>query len=1001
MTTLTWDDSTPDVNVEVTGTFTFTDNDVRATYIDWDDGESNKKEEANYQWKQLSEPRATFTATHTYNKQGTFKPVIQSVNSWGFVSRYYQNTGSNSDITPFESGANITNIVVSDSTPTAIMRVENTTFNAGIDNSILEVQGPRPVAVTIAPTLTQAELNTIGQIVLEVEAVVNYNKYDTTAGVQSQMSLGSEYSQETLSVTLDTTTLTNTQYGVVDILADGSINGAVSKILKIKYMSPKTTGAAGSEANPGTAYDTNEIFNRLKIFLVVKGIDDKYYPISYVSAGMPIKSVEGYGRYITMDFSQSRTAASNLSIDNYRYDNGKGWFSPVNQWALSTNILGTGTKQPSGSVTRDVYYSYLTNPLGLNSNGEPTTLFYSGTAAHWYYTTGTASGSLRYDLIGLDDYGRIYDQLYDVRASVVSTSTSGSSVVTNQPEVLFIKPTDAWTSPETATENPASSYTSNMKNNGSGTSFPLTGVNSVTQYDILGVALGAGAEKDYILLPFDSKTNKIFFNATNYANELQSAGIAFTTLMGLKIAGVEYLHIENPNTKIQNAYWKPLKFTDTTRVDREYRLTASEDYKNHYTSFAKSGYISFDMPLDWSTSTIKQLCGGVYNTDNTDFAACTVAGADDLVVTGSREVAADDTVSGYGGNVTITGATIATEFATLGTAADVGAYKYAFICTSGGASGSMFWIASGGASGWDGSTGMTLQYGANGGTANANWLKPGISPAGVEGLVRRVNIFDVVNGASKVFDMSGGEVVTTGAAELVPIGGQSYNTASSWFNNKWNCVDADLTGSDWATTDKYVLKLTLSGATNDGTDVDNPAPELWNIFDATQGDSAIVKEIDDSAYNLNSLPVTSSIRLSRAGTYFKSITRKGRVFIVKTGLSMSTVGFTSVALGDELSSSAFADHGPGTLYGYLHMIRKLQADSVPVYWDEPQKDGTFVRLWGIITDVNETHGTGGRARVINYTFNMAIKEIALLTNAGSLMTDIFPLGGLEYEQDYS
>jgi len=984
------------VNTEVTATFNFKDNDVRAVYVDWADGESVKKEDANYQWIEITDAPSSVTATHTYNKSGSFYPVVQTINSKGLPSQYMSGFDHSASISPFERNTAMVNCVVNDAAPTALMRVENTTVNAGIDNSVFEAEGPRRLYITIAPTLTQAELNTIGQIVVEVEAVVNYNKYDSATGVEGQIGLGSDYSQEIVTSTIDTTTATDTQYSVVDVLSDAGINGAISKVLKVRYMSPKATGT--SAANPGTDYTTNELFNRLKIFLVVKAGDGLYYPVAYVSAGMPVKSVEGYGRYITMDFSQSRTAASNLSIDNYRYDNGKGWFSPVNQWALSTDILGTGTKQSSGSSTRDVYYSYLTNPSGLNSNSGQE-LFYSGGTAHWYYSTGTTSGSLRYDLIGLDDYGRIYDQWYDVRTSVVSTSTSGSSIITNQPLVYLVKPTPNWTTPEVITQNPVSSYTTNMKNNGSSYSFPLTGVNNQTVGDILGTTI-EGAEKDYILLAFDSKTNKVFFNATNYANQLQSAGDVYNPpTMGLKIAGVEYLHVENSGTKIQNAYWKPVKFTDTTRVNREYRLTGSSDYKNYHTSLAKSGYISFNMPLDWSTSTITQLCGGVYDTIVGNFAACTATGADDLVVTGSREVAKDDSVSGYGGNVTITGATIATEFATLGTAADVGAYKYAFICTSGGASGSMFWIASGGATGWDGSTGMTLQYGTNGGTANANWLKPGVSPTGVEGLVRRINIFDVVNGASKVFS-DDGVVGTTGAAELIPIRGQNYNTASSWFDNKWNCVDADLTGSAWATTDKYVLKITLSGATGDGT-VDNPAPELWNIFDATQGDSALVKEMDDSAYSLNSLPITSDIRVSRAGQYFKAITRKGKVFIVKTGIAMATVGFGSVALGDENSSTAFADHGPSTLYGHLHMIRKIQADSVPVYWDEPQKDGTFVRLWGIVTDINETYGATGPRRVVRYTFNMAIKEIALLTNTGSLMTDIFPLGGLEYERDYS
>ncbi len=75
---LTWSPSSPQlVNTEVTGTFTFKTDDVRAVYVDWDDGTSNKKNEANYQWLTSTEPTNILTATHTYNKTGTFKPVVQ------------------------------------------------------------------------------------------------------------------------------------------------------------------------------------------------------------------------------------------------------------------------------------------------------------------------------------------------------------------------------------------------------------------------------------------------------------------------------------------------------------------------------------------------------------------------------------------------------------------------------------------------------------------------------------------------------------------------------------------------------------------------------------------------------------------------------------------------------------------------------------------------------------------------------------------------------------
>ena len=205
----------------------------------------------------------------------------------------------------------------------------------------------------------------------------------------------------------------------------------------------------------------------------------------------------------------------------------------------------------------------------------------------------------------------------------------------------------------------------------------------------------------------------------------------------------------------------------------------------------------------------------------------------------------------------------------------------------------------------------------------------------------------------------------------------------------------------WSGTSKYPLLITISGATSSVGATDYYSPEIWNVLDATQGFTTLVKENDDSAYNLNPLSVTSDIALAQGGNYYRAITRKGKVFIAKTGISLASVGFSSVALGDRQSATAFADKGPGTQYGMLHLIRRLQTDAVNVYWDEPQKDGTFVRLWGIITNLNETHGLGGSRASVKYTFNMSVEEIALIDKNGNLMTKPFPLGGIEDEKSYS
>ena len=108
-------------------------------------------------------------------------------------------------------------------------------------------------------------------------------------------------------------------------------------------------------------------------------------------------------------------------------------------------------------------------------------------------------------------------------------------------------------------------------------------------------------------------------------------------------------------------------------------------------------------------------------------------------------------------------------------------------------------------------------------------------------------------------------------------------------------------------------------------------------------------------------------------------------------------------MGDENDSANdnFDNKGPSSLYGHLHKIRNIQADAIRIYWDEPQKDGTFVRFWGVISDVTDTRGVGGPRAIMTYTFNMIIEDIAILDGTGVMLTDIYPLGGIPDERNYS
>ena len=116
---------TGDVNEELTAKFTFLDDDVRAVYIDWDDGTSNLKTQANYQWVEIDEPKRIINVNHTYTASGAFNPVVQFINSDGFVSRYYSNeaddaTGNDDEVIPFTQRTAISGVTISDTKATVL-----------------------------------------------------------------------------------------------------------------------------------------------------------------------------------------------------------------------------------------------------------------------------------------------------------------------------------------------------------------------------------------------------------------------------------------------------------------------------------------------------------------------------------------------------------------------------------------------------------------------------------------------------------------------------------------------------------------------------------------------------------------------------------------------------------------------------------------------------------------------------------------------------------------
>ena len=79
----------------------------------------------------------------------------------------------------------------------------------------------------------------------------------------------------------------------------------------------------------------------------------------------------------------------------------------------------------------------------------------------------------------------------------------------------------------------------------------------------------------------------------------------------------------------------------------------------------------------------------------------------------------------------------------------------------------------------------------------------------------------------------------------------------------------------------------------------------------------------------------------------------------------------------------------------------MESNDVRVMWDEQQKDSTYVRFFGYVSNVNETHQVGGRRASKPFSFTFIVESICLIDTNGQLMTDIEPLGGPANVEGYN
>lgn len=963
---LTWATGSINVYDTASGTFTFNDSDVEWAYVDWDDGEDNTLEKAIHQWSKLDTDSDSISLTHTYTKAGSFYPVIRTINSDGYVSKYFYDNSKSSTTSiplPKQEVKNIEGLTVADSFPYSNMKVEGKVIKSGIDNDIFQ-EGPKFVYVYIPPIIAQGNAVTTATPTIEVTYVEAMYALKSSADASTiNTDTGYERALRTVTKTLDLT-LTPFAQGTLGATAGTKI----VEILEVKLLDAKIITDINATRNE---------YNKYKFFLIAEGNDGNWYPITYISNGDPIKKLKN--RDVTLDFSESRTRASNTSISKYRVDDGKAFWSPTNQWqASSSTSLNNNTVQNESLYNSS--YTYYGRPDGLmgqkrnNVTAFLQVAFSGGTMPSTYPSSGDTLDAVR-DQFGLNNFNQFYDQYHLTR---LESSTDNFDSKLDTFKTLYrvtpiIKPAGAalWylasastpVGPFMAAPGGTNIYTSGGYYNTKDYPVNISGWNTANFVDQVGNSREAS---EYLVVGNETKFNKLFFNNTNYARDLMSNFNSGTT--GNSINGVFYLATSTAKYDdmfTHTAEWKPLEFSDTTKVTKEIK-TGGVGYKEYSDSLTKSGFVEFDMPSDWAKVSISGLTGGVF--DITSGVPQSSVGSD----------YAKDIIFGLSGSVTTTLSgfheyELGDSALALASYTDdeIGKFNYTFQVTGGAQNGKIFWVTSG-------NTATNKIYLLSGNTApplinTGDWTK---------GIMRRVNIYNVFDGSVKTGDTN------IGVANSHQVGGQPYTfmmSSSAMVNDlKQNFVNV------------YPLKIVASGA--HFTSGSTPGVEIWDMIPYNNSYSQVIIQKDNTSYDLSYLELTSDVAVSYAGTYYQAISKGGRVFIKRTGTPIQSINFGGTALGDESDFTEFStDYISATS---LRLLKQIEANDIRVMWDEQQKDGTYVRFFGYVNSIAETHQSGGKRAPKPFSFSFVVESICLIDTNGKLMTGIEPLGGPSFADGY-
>ena len=172
--------------------------------------------------------------------------------------------------------------------------------------------------------------------------------------------------------------------------------------------------------------------------------------------------------------------------------------------------------------------------------------------------------------------------------------------------------------------------------------------------------------------------------------------------------------------------------------------------------------------------------------------------------------------------------------------------------------------------------------------------------------------------------------------------------------------DSDDPESDWTFTG-YALLM--------GIDVSSVSPNEFvqckrvHRFDNTF--SQVIRLVDPMHISINSVGVSQSISYNRQGTFVTLDDRMGKREIKRIGANGGNIKFGGVDLGDTVRD----------------VIITHQKNANPIYYDFKRPDGTFIRFYGVITEVSEDLPVG--LQHPKFGVSMSVESIIEFSSTGT------------------